>query len=277
MAVTLKPEKPEVELGDTIRLEVAVTNDGDVPAQFPKPELTRPSVSLHVMRRPDAEEPESFITRIATPPEDVTLKPGESVTGTVEFPAVEARGVYIEALYRPTGDLHPHFIDTNADRSERVPVIVHGKGKKLHARLHTEAGIITLEFFPDLALNHVTSFVALARQGYYDGIKFHRVVPRFVIQGGDPTGSGSGGPGYRLPAEFNSVKHVPGVLSMARTSDPHSAGSQFFICTDDCPNLDEQYTAFGKVVDGLDAVMKIGESEDNAGKFTMQKVEIVVE
>jgi peptidyl-prolyl cis-trans isomerase B (cyclophilin B) len=122
----------------------------------------------------------------------------------------------------------------------------------------------------------VSSFVALAQRKYFDGIKFHRVVPNFVIQGGDPTGTGSGGPGYHLPSEFNDVPHKPGILSMARTQDPHSAGSQFFICTANCPNLDKQYTVFGHVVDGLDAVMKIGETEDNARMFSMKKVEIVV-
>lgn len=277
MGVQLKFENSEVNLGDTVRAHVTVTNDGDVPTKLPRPELWLSSVSLHVVRRPDAVEPESHIMRIGGEPESVQFAPGESVTGVIEFPAVEPRGTFVEALYRPTGDIHPRFINTEVERSERVPLICRANGKKLHARIQTEAGEFKLEFYPDKALNHVVSFVSLARAGYFNGISFHRVVPGFVIQGGDPTGSGSGGPGYRLPAEFNEIKHVPGVLSMARTQDPHSAGSQFFVCTADCPNLDKQYTVFGRVIEGLDAVMQIGESENNAGKFHMQKVEILLE
>ncbi len=271
MAVLLKFENDAVKLGDTVRARVTVTNDGDVPARLPQPALALHSVSLQVTR--DGENPQSFITRIGDAPPDVELQPGKSVTGVIEFPAVEAGELSIEALYRPTGNIHPQFIDTQVERSNAATLKVNGGS--LGARIETEAGPVTLEFYPDKAHNHVASFVALAQKGYFNGIKFHRVVPRFVIQGGDPTGSGSGGPGYRLPAEFNEIKHVPGVLSMARTQDPHSAGSQFFICTADCPNLDNQYTVFGRVTDGMDAVMQIGASESNAGKFTMKKVEVI--
>jgi peptidyl-prolyl cis-trans isomerase B (cyclophilin B) len=275
MAVALEFEKSEVELGEIVRAKVTVTNDGDVPARLPRPELCVPSVSLHFVRRPDATEPESFLTRIGSHPEEVEVAPGESLEGVIEFPAIEPRGLYVDALYHPVGDIHPHFIGTEVERGERVPLITHSHGKRLHARMTTEAGVITLEFLPELAFNHVASFVSLAQRGYFDDLKFHRVVPGFVIQGGDPTGTGSGGPGYRLPSEFNDTPHKPGILSMARTSDPHSAGSQFFICTADCPSLDNQYTVFGRVKDGLDAVLEIGKSEDNAGKFHMQQVEIV--
>ena len=95
--------------------------------------------------------------------------------------------------------------------------------------------------------NHVNSFVFLARDGFYDGVIFHRVIPGFMIQGGDPTGTGTGGPGYKLKQEFNRRSHKRGVLSMARTNDPNSAGSQFFVMHADSPLLDNQYTAFGKV------------------------------
>ncbi|MCC6572324.1 MAG: peptidylprolyl isomerase [Planctomycetes bacterium] len=142
--------------------------------------------------------------------------------------------------------------------------------------MQTEAGTIVLGFLPERAHNHVLSWLQLAKKGYFNGIKFHRVVPNFVIQGGDPTGTGSGGPGYKLPAEFNEIKHVPGILSMARTNDPHSGGSQFFLCTAVTPHLDNQYTVFGQVEEGMDAAMKIGASESNAKKFSMQKVEVFV-
>jgi cyclophilin family peptidyl-prolyl cis-trans isomerase len=129
--------------------------------------------------------------------------------------------------------------------------------KKYTATLETTLGTINLELNPTIAPQHVNSFVFLARDGYYDGVIFHRVIPGFMIQGGDPTGTGSGGPGYRIKAEFNPTSHVRGILSMARTNDPNSAGSQFFIMHDDSTFLDNQYTAFGKVASGIEVVDKI--------------------
>ena len=130
--------------------------------------------------------------------------------------------------------------------------------------LETNHGNIVVEFFEDKAPKHVESFKKLVAQGFYDGIKFHRVIPGFMIQGGDPNTKtanrdlyGTGGPGYTVPAEFNDTKHVRGILSMARTADPNSAGSQFFIMVATSPHLDGQYTAFGRVVEGMEAVDKI--------------------
>ncbi|MEZ0266074.1 MAG: peptidylprolyl isomerase [Phycisphaerae bacterium] len=123
--------------------------------------------------------------------------------------------------------------------------------------METTMGKITIELYPKLAPNHVNSFVFLAREGYYDGVIFHRVIKDFMLQGGDPTGTGTGGPGYKLPAEFNDTKHVRGILSAARTADPNSAGSQFFLMHGDAPHLDGKYTVYGKVIDGLDVVDKI--------------------
>jgi peptidyl-prolyl cis-trans isomerase B (cyclophilin B) len=102
--------------------------------------------------------------------------------------------------------------------------------------------------------------LALAKIGYYDGLIFHRIIKGFMIQGGCPEGTGTGGPGYQIKAEFNDTKHVPGTLSMARTNDPDTAGSQFFICLERVPHLDQQYSAFGKTADqaSLDVVKKIG-------------------
>jgi cyclophilin family peptidyl-prolyl cis-trans isomerase len=129
--------------------------------------------------------------------------------------------------------------------------------RKYLATIETVKGTITAELYPKLAPKHVNSFVFLACQGYYDGLTFHRHEPGFVIQGGDPSGTGSGGPGYRLPAEFNALLHTPGMLSMARTSDPNSAGSQFFIMLGAAPHLDHQYTVFGNVVAGMEVVNQI--------------------
>jgi len=123
--------------------------------------------------------------------------------------------------------------------------------------METTLGTMTIDLDPSVAPQHVNSFVFLARQGFYEGVIFHRVIPGFMIQGGDPTGTGTGGPGYQIKAEFNKMKHVRGVLSMARSNDPNSAGSQFFIMHDDAPFLDNQYTAFGKVTSGIETVDKI--------------------
>ncbi|QOR64769.1 peptidylprolyl isomerase [Cytobacillus suaedae] len=123
--------------------------------------------------------------------------------------------------------------------------------------------VIKLELYPDIAPNTVANFVSLIEQNYYDGIIFHRVIPGFMIQGGDPVGNGTGGPGYSIPGEFtgngftNDLTHTKGVLSMARTQDPNSAGSQFFIMAEDYPSLDGQYAAFGKVIEGLEVVDSI--------------------
>jgi len=129
--------------------------------------------------------------------------------------------------------------------------------KQYTATIDTTAGTIEVELYPKDAPQHVNSFIFLSRDGFYDGAIFHRVIPGFMIQGGDPTGTGSGGPGYRIKAEFNDRKHVRGVFSMARTNDPNSAGSQFFVMHADSPHLDRQYTAFGKVTSGIEVVDKI--------------------
>lgn len=125
------------------------------------------------------------------------------------------------------------------------------------ATIETSLGSMTLEFFPDKAPGHVKNFVELAEKGFYDGTLFHRTIAGFMIQGGCPKGDGTGGPGYRIKAEFNDVPHRKGVLSMARSSDPNSAGSQFFICHGDASFLDKQYTAFGKLVAGADVLDRI--------------------
>jgi peptidyl-prolyl cis-trans isomerase B (cyclophilin B) len=126
--------------------------------------------------------------------------------------------------------------------------------------LDTTLGQIRLQLDSAVAPGHVRNMVALAESGYYDGGCFHRIIKGFMIQGGCPEGTGTGGPGYKIPAEFNKTPHEAGVLSMARTGDPNSAGSQFFICLERVPHLDNQYTAFGRTADAasLDVVKAIG-------------------
>ena len=124
-------------------------------------------------------------------------------------------------------------------------------------------GVIRAELYPDVAPITVKNFVDLAEKGFYDGLIFHRVIPGFMIQGGDPTGTGMGGPGHTIKGEFaangvkNDLRHTRGVLSMARSMMPNSAGSQFFIMHQDAPHLDGQYAAFGKVIEGIEVVDEI--------------------
>ncbi|MCX7847468.1 MAG: peptidylprolyl isomerase [bacterium] len=127
---------------------------------------------------------------------------------------------------------------------------------------------------PDKAPKTCANFIALAKKGFYNGLTFHRVIPNFMIQGGCPKGDGTGTPGYTIPAEFNDTKHVPGTVSMARSQHPDSAGSQFFICVATCPWLDGQYTAFAKVVNGLDVAIKISKVPRDAHDKPLTPVRI---
>ena len=126
-----------------------------------------------------------------------------------------------------------------------------------------DGGVMKAELYPEIAPITVKNFVDLAAKGFYNGLIFHRVIPGFMIQGGDPQGTGMGGPGYTIKGEFsangvrNDLKHTRGVLSMARAYDPDSAGSQFFIMHENSPHLDGQYAAFGKVIEGIEVVDKI--------------------
>lgn len=132
-----------------------------------------------------------------------------------------------------------------------------------------QTGVITLEngneirmeFYPADAPKTVENFVTLAKKGFYNNLTFHRVVPDFVVQGGCPKGNGTGGPGYTVPAEFNKQKHVRGTVAMARSQDPNSAGSQFYICYGATPHLDGNYTVFGKVTSGMEHVDRIKQGD----------------
>jgi peptidyl-prolyl cis-trans isomerase B (cyclophilin B) len=151
------------------------------------------------------------------------------------------------------------------------------------AIIETKFGAIGLTFFPDKAPKHVESFINLIKSGFYNGTIFHRVIPGFVIQGGDPNTKGEdkstygmGGPGYKLKAEFNDQKHVRGVLSMARSQDPDSAGSQFFIVVAPVPQLDGKYTVFGQVTTGMEAVDQIVAQPRDARDMPNERIEMKI-
>jgi peptidyl-prolyl cis-trans isomerase B (cyclophilin B) len=157
------------------------------------------------------------------------------------------------------------------------------KMSETRAIIETSLGNIDLKFFPDVAPNHVSNFVELAKKRFYDGTTFHRVIPKFMIQGGDSNSKnpdrskhGMGGPGHTIKAEFNDKPHKRGTLSMARAADPDSAGSQFFICVADSYFLDKQYTVFGEVTSGMDVVDKIVSQKRDKNDNPHERMEMTV-
>ena len=157
------------------------------------------------------------------------------------------------------------------------------KMENTRAVLETKFGNIELKFFPDVAPGHVANFIELAKKGFYDGTIFHRVIPGFMIQGGDPLSKnpdkaahGTGGPSYTIKAEFSQKPHKRGTLSMARKNEPDSAGSQFFICVADTPFLDGKYTVFGEVTSGIEVVDKIVSQSRDPRDNPLERVEIKV-
>jgi peptidyl-prolyl cis-trans isomerase B (cyclophilin B) len=157
----------------------------------------------------------------------------------------------------------------------RATIAVSSKGQAL--------GEIVLRFYQDVAPGHVKNFSDLANKGFYNGTTFHRVIPGFMIQGGDPnsknpdrTTHGMGGPGHKVKAEFNSKPHKRGVVSMARANDPDSAGSQFFICVADCHQLDWNYTVFGEVVSGMEVADKVASMKRDGNDNPLERVEMTI-
>ncbi|MDT7042324.1 peptidylprolyl isomerase [Candidatus Nitronereus thalassa] len=167
----------------------------------------------------------------------------------------------------------------------KVLPVAEEKGKAPRVLLKTKFGEMEIVFFPELAPKHVESFLTLAKKGFYNGTIFHRVIPGFMIQGGDPNTKdpgrrneyGTGGPGYTVPAEFNKIPHERGILSAARTADPNSAGSQFFIMVAKSPHLDGQYTVFGEVVKGIEVADKIVSQPRDRRDMPLERIEITVE
>ncbi|HBG45456.1 MAG TPA: peptidylprolyl isomerase [Deltaproteobacteria bacterium] len=158
-----------------------------------------------------------------------------------------------------------------------------GEKKEVRAVIETKYGEMEIRFFPEAAPGHVENFVKLAKEGFYDGTIFHRVIPGFMIQGGDPNTKGpdkdtygTGGPGWHIKAEFNDIPHKRGILSMARSQDPNSAGSQFFIVVKDSNFLDGQYTVFGEVAKGIEVADKIVSLPRNPRDLPNERVELKV-
>jgi peptidyl-prolyl cis-trans isomerase B (cyclophilin B) len=167
---------------------------------------------------------------------------------------------------KPTPPLVRDFSSEAAAQSENQGRII--------VMIETNMGTFSFKFFPEDAPGTVENFIKLAKKGFYDGTIFHRVIEGFMIQGGDPDGTGMGGPGYTIKAEFNKRKHVAGTVAMARTADPDSAGSQFYVCLAPASHLDEKYTVFGQVVEGMEVVQAIGRVSTDSRDRPLEKVVI---
>jgi len=218
-----------------------------------------PDQPITVTVRASGKTPLSLTDMSAKPLAQADAAPGD-VDLKQLFPVLAQSGTYLVFAGTPADfSGTPLVVEVRNDKQQGPAPLVVKVEPLLYAEINTNAGKLTCVFYYDVAPNTVDNFLTLGSEGYYDGLCFHRIVPGFVIQGGDPRGDGSGGPGYTVGQEFNDRPHTEGVLSMARTSDPNSAGSQFFVCLDytQTQHLDHQYTAFGKVVDGMDAVKQI--------------------
>jgi cyclophilin family peptidyl-prolyl cis-trans isomerase len=252
-------EKATIDLGEEIVLHVALANASDTAMVVNELRLDELSVAFKTTQ---GDFPEFEYCELAClPGGDVldlrkeTLAPGKDLRATFRVPVTIAGKARFSARYFGFGD--PEGEGYSAE-----PVVVEVKPDKsgatrLAAVLETDAGTVTIDLLPEVAPNTVLHFARLVRSGFYDGTVFHRIEPGFCVQGGDPRGTGLGGPDFALRGEFNDRKHVAGTVAMARTADPDSAGSQFYFTLGDQPSLDGQYTVFGQTASGYEAVTKM--------------------
>jgi peptidyl-prolyl cis-trans isomerase B (cyclophilin B) len=264
---TLTPLRRVLVSGQPARFElrVAANEDAEVPATVLR--------GVHLER---AIEDGSPITIGAAVDGSELLAGGTTIIRQIE--------VDLQVMAKPTGELTRVTVSWPglSGATTSLEVAPDQSGIDIEAlnlaetkvMLVTNFGTMTLRFFPDLAPNHVRNFIKLAKSGFYDGTRFHRVIRNFMIQGGCPNtkegaegAPGTGNPGYTIDAEFNDRRHTKGVLSMARGADINSAGSQFFICHGDASMLDGKYTAFGELVDGMDTLDKIADVPVTANEY----------
>ena len=182
---------------------------------------------------------------------------------------IRMRNAWLASLLCLVGLVSPVFAQPpKAEKPATPPVASPGQVPGPHVLIETDRGKLTIELLSDVAPKTVARFTELVKKGFYNGLTFHRLVPKFLIQGGDPTGDGTGGSGQTIPAEFSEKKHKAGTVGMAHTKAPDSADSQFYICLEPQPFLDGKYTVFGQVVEGLEVLPKFQEGD------VMRKVSI---
>jgi peptidyl-prolyl cis-trans isomerase B (cyclophilin B) len=261
-SLELRTETPKVALGRTIKLAVALKSACARAVPVPDLKIGSPSnIVLYVRTGARSGQISRLLGKYSGSkfvPEPAglgkELKRGETITGALDVPAIVLGKVEFTAVFLGLDRaLQPEPLE-----SKPVTVTVEpgpGGETRVGAKIRTSKGAMTAELYPARAYNTVNNFLTLAGSGFYSDRVFHRVLKDFMVQTGDPRGDGTGGPGWCIPAEFNDVKHEKGVLSMARESQHvNTAGSQFFIMHGTNPGLDRQYTAFGKVVEGMDVV-----------------------
>lgn len=247
-------DKDKVAVGEDVVFTVTITNNGTTPRKMKGLTFGKGGLEVAVtMGTGVSPKPIHYVyTHIVGDasrpqfPAEETLAPGKSITGSAKVPAL------VPGVMTLSGIL---WGKTKLQKS--VSLDVTGKGREVQVKIETSEGDMQARFYTGVAPNTVAHFIRAARDGFYNGLTFHRIIKGFMIQGGDPSGDGTGGPGYNLPAEFNKKLHLRGVLSMARASNPDSAGSQFFIMDGKSPSLDGQYTGFGELVSGKETLAKI--------------------
>ena len=273
--ISLEVPKNVVELGQMVDVNFSIANLGKKKTDVIKPVLDTDSVALELTYTPDSGKGFDFTYTVVTPSvyehdktklEKITLDkfglPEGTFKTTFNIPAIKQGRWSVRAVYN--GAAQPAISDTASFAV--LPPAPEGAAKatlralnnELVAVIDTTKGKIICRFFPEDAPNHTINFISLAKGGFYNNLIFHRVIKGFMIQGGCPEKTGKGGPGYSVKAEFNQRKHLKGTMSMARSNNNDSGGSQFFICLDPQPKLDNQYTVFGEVVEGMDVVEAIG-------------------
>ena len=258
VSVVLAAARSSVADFEPIRLKLIVTNDAASPAvTFRRSDLQREKCI--VAAGPDRKGKWSE-TKKPDADNDIVLNVGESFTMILETKVpggVTPEGSYVMLQWVGAGPLA-------GVRSNEVPVNMRKATNPL-ATVETNEGVIVLELLPEKAPNHVANFMELAEKGFYNGLKWHRIVPGFVVQSGCPKGDGTGDAGYKIPAEFNDTPFLKGVVGMARAEENDSAGSQWFICVADARGLDNQYTAFARVLEGQELADRISQLPQKSG------------
>ncbi len=235
-----------------------------------------------------AKYPEGkYVEQIKEKLEDLTFERAkESVFAVTDYIKTYPNGKYRDDRVILDGEKELESLTATLDTTEINDILanlaatpVEAVEKNEYAKIETRFGVMKMRFLSEKAPNHCANFKRLANSGYYDGVKFHRVIPGFMIQGGDINSrdgkratDGMGGPGYTINAEFNDVSHVTGIVSMARTPDPNSAGSQFFICDGSPTFLDGQYTVFGEIIEGKSIIAKIANVQRDANDNPLEPI-----
>lgn len=267
IVLSLAAERTTVPLGEEIRFRVELERKRGRPVEVRALRFGPASVSLRVqaggtlhtltrlygsIETGDGGKEARFV---ASPPPPRMLVRGEPLALSLPILAVRSGRLAFQAVYRGL----PEDLGTVSSNAVEVEVTAEEGKTALGAELDTTEGKIVLDLWPDRAMNTVLHFLTLAREGFYDGLTFHRVLPGYLVQGGDPKGDGTGGPGWFLPSEADATgKHEKGVISLAHVPGlPDSGGSQFFLLLEDAPRLDGRYTAFGRVAEGMEVLEKL--------------------